>query len=56
MPRSDSLKKLTSVMGRFENVFDALRHLPAGDQRRVLEWVKDDQIAPVEAELTAAKQ
>jgi hypothetical protein len=52
MPRSDSLKKLTSAMSRVENAFRAVSELPAPDQARVLEWAEQEVIGPMQTALT----
>jgi len=55
MPRSQSLKNLTSVMGRVENAFGAIETLPETDQLRVLQWAEDEILKPLRVKLGAAK-
>jgi hypothetical protein len=54
--RSDSLKKLTSVMTRLENVYKAVEELPAADQVRVLEWAQDELAGPLRSALGTPNQ
>jgi hypothetical protein len=51
MPRSESLKKLTSAMTRVENAFNVVSDLPAADRARVLSWAQDEVIGPMRDDL-----